>query len=92
MRFNISFVDKNPSTANLSKIIGMIPCNENNLATFLDAFPNHDFYIAIRGNRIFLIIKSRERYVEIPSQNYSPSCWRGFAHPAITLEGLEAHS
>jgi hypothetical protein len=88
LRFNISLVDKNPSTATLNNRIGMIPCNENNLATFLDAFPNHDFYIAIRDNRIFLRIKSGERYVEIPSQNYSPSCWMGFAHPAITLEGV----
>jgi hypothetical protein len=90
MKYHIGLVDENPTTATLSDRVGMIACNKNNLNTFLDAFYNPDFYIAVRDNKLFLRIKSEKGYVEIPSQDYSPNCWRGFAHPSITLEGSES--
>jgi len=87
MRYCVGLVDENPTTATLLSRVGMLPCGKNNLDTFLHAFSNPDFYIVIRDNKLFLRIKSGDRYKEIPSQDYSPNCWGGFAHPTITIKG-----
>lgn len=87
IKYSIGLIDKNPTTATLFHRIGFFPCSENNLKTILNVFDSPDFYLGVKNDKLYLYIKNSSEYVEIPSQNYSPSCWRGFAHPSITLDG-----
>lgn len=86
MRFAIGLLDRNPTTSTMLNRIGLVTCQENNLDVFLGAF-SPDFYLCVKNNRLFIRIKCGEKYNEIPSQEYSPNCWPGFAHPSILIEG-----
>lgn len=86
MRFGIELVNDNPTTACLNNKIGLFPCKQSNLEYLLELHEYPPFYLSQVEGRFSLHIKdAKGRYLEVPSQEYSPQCYHGFGHPTITL-------
>ncbi len=87
MRYGVELVNDNPTTACLNNKIDLLPCKQNNLEYLLELHQYLPFYLSQVEGRFSLHIKDASGgYIDVPSQEYSPQCYHGFAHPTITLE------